>query len=120
MLFMADQALTTASWAMRTANSGDPIRILALENSCIGQYITASFFVAESRKFSFCSSNLISNNTPNAIGKRSNAMIRAVSDSIQYTAISLLTIRTIVHLSGVLKCYTVTGIFRPNTQYNIY
>ena len=100
-MFVTNCTLTIPSWAMRGANSGNRIRILAFNHSCIDRYLAAGFVIANTAKFSFHCSNSISNNAPNAVAVIPDAMIGAVSDSFQYTAISLLAIRTIVYLSGV-------------------
>jgi len=86
---------------MRFANSGNSIRILTLNNLCVNRYITTGFVITESAKLSFGNSNSVPNNTPNTMAVICGSMVRAVSDSVQYTALLWLTILTIVHLSGV-------------------
>jgi len=62
---------------------------------------------------SFCSSNSCSDYAPNAMAIVSYAVICTVFVFADDAAVSLLTIQRIVHLGGMLKYYTVTGVFKP-------
>jgi len=90
----------------------DPVYVIScsfLEPFCANRYIATSFIITESALFSFSIPDVVSDLTPKAMGVDSDAMIVAVSDSVQYATIDILAILTIIYLSGVLKYYTVTG-----------
>jgi len=105
---------------MCTADCSERIGILSLKHSGTDRNITTGVVITKTPLCSFCSPNSASNNAPNAMPIVSYAMICKISNSFESTAISLLTIQTMVHLGGVLKYYTVTGLFWPNNPFNIY
>ena len=95
---------------MVLADPGDSIRSLSLELSSRNCNITAGIVIAKPAVFIFCSSDFPPNNTPDTVTIVCGAMIGTILGSVQNALISLLTILTIVYLSGVQIYCTVTGV----------
>jgi len=110
-MLLTNTALAICCWAICLPNLCNSIGILSLELPCSYSNLTTGVIITEHTRFLFGVLNTPSYSIRNALTVDSAAMLGAEFFLVNNTTVPLLAILTIVHSSGVLKYYTVMGVF---------